>query len=83
MKQYGKRHQKNRNHHQGESRNECVRVIEGKLLDWRRGAQKPGSDGHDEVHLPYWERAQSEFVRALGTENWNRLMELSVQAAGI
>ena len=33
--------------------------------------------------LPYWERAQSEFTRALGAESWNRLMELSVQTAGI
>ncbi len=33
--------------------------------------------------LPYWERAQAEFVRALGAENWDRLMELSVQAAGV
>src|SRR6516164_7826976 len=33
--------------------------------------------------LPYWERVQSEFTRALGAENWNRLMELSVRTAGI
>jgi len=33
--------------------------------------------------LPYWERAQAEFVQALGSESWNRLMELSVQTAGI
>jgi DNA-binding MarR family transcriptional regulator len=33
--------------------------------------------------LPYWERAQGEFVRALGTESWNRLMDLTVQTAGI
>jgi DNA-binding MarR family transcriptional regulator len=33
--------------------------------------------------LPYWERAQGEFVRALGTDSWNRLMDLSVQTAGI
>jgi DNA-binding MarR family transcriptional regulator len=33
--------------------------------------------------LPYWERAQGEFVRALGTESWNRLMELTMQTAGI
>jgi DNA-binding MarR family transcriptional regulator len=33
--------------------------------------------------LPYWERAQGEFVRALGADSWNRLMELSVQTAGI
>jgi len=33
--------------------------------------------------LPYWERAQGDFVRALGMESWNRLMELSVQTAGI
>ena len=33
--------------------------------------------------LPYWERAQDEFMRALGTESWNRLMELSVQTADI
>jgi DNA-binding MarR family transcriptional regulator len=33
--------------------------------------------------LAYWERAQDDFVRALGRESWNRLMELSVQAAGI
>jgi DNA-binding MarR family transcriptional regulator len=33
--------------------------------------------------LPYWERAQAEFTRALGAESWNRLMELSVQTAGI
>jgi DNA-binding MarR family transcriptional regulator len=33
--------------------------------------------------LPYWERAQGEFVRALGTESWNRLMDLTVRTAGI
>lgn len=33
--------------------------------------------------LPYWDRAQAEFAGALGTESWNRLMELTVQAAGI
>jgi len=33
--------------------------------------------------LPDWERAQADFVRALGAENWNRLMELSVRAAGV
>ena len=33
--------------------------------------------------LPYWERAQAEFVRSMGTESWNRLMDLSVEAAGI
>ena len=33
--------------------------------------------------LPYWERAQAEFVRVLGPENWDRLMELSVQTAGM
>jgi DNA-binding MarR family transcriptional regulator len=33
--------------------------------------------------VPYWERAQGEFVRALGTESWNRLMDLTVQTAGI
>ena len=33
--------------------------------------------------LPYWERAQGAFVRALGRESWNRLMDLSVQTAGI
>lgn len=33
--------------------------------------------------LPCWERAQGEFVRALGTESWNRLMELTVQTAGV
>ena len=33
--------------------------------------------------LPYWERAQAEFTRALGAESWNRLIELSVQTAGI
>jgi DNA-binding MarR family transcriptional regulator len=33
--------------------------------------------------LPYWKRAQGEFVRALGTESWNRLMDLTVQTAGI
>jgi len=32
--------------------------------------------------LPHWERAQSQFVRSLGTESWNRLMDLSVQTAG-
>jgi DNA-binding MarR family transcriptional regulator len=31
--------------------------------------------------LPYWERAQGKFIRALGAESWNRLMELSVQTA--
>jgi DNA-binding MarR family transcriptional regulator len=33
--------------------------------------------------LPYWERAQHDFVRALGRRSWNRLMELSVRTAGI
>jgi DNA-binding MarR family transcriptional regulator len=33
--------------------------------------------------LRYWQRAQDDFVRALGRESWNRLMELSVQTAGI
>ena len=33
--------------------------------------------------LPYWERAQDEFIQALGAESWNRLMELSVQTADI
>ena len=33
--------------------------------------------------LPHWERAQQEFIQALGMENWNRLMELSVQAAAM
>lgn len=33
--------------------------------------------------LPLWEAAQQEFVRALGPENWQRLMELSVQTAGV
>ncbi len=33
--------------------------------------------------VPYWERAQAEFVRALGQENWNRLMGLATQTAGI
>ena len=33
--------------------------------------------------LPYWKRAQTEFIRALGTESWNRLIELSVQTAHI
>lgn len=33
--------------------------------------------------LPHWRRAQMEFVRVLGTENWDRLMELSVQTAGM
>jgi DNA-binding MarR family transcriptional regulator len=33
--------------------------------------------------LPYWERAQAEFTRTLGAQSWNRLMELSVQTAGI
>jgi DNA-binding MarR family transcriptional regulator len=33
--------------------------------------------------LPYWECAQGEFVRALGMESWNRLMDLTVQTAGI
>jgi DNA-binding MarR family transcriptional regulator len=56
-----------------------------------------GGDDRREVHLaltaagkrayrralPYWERAQGEFVRALGTESWNRLMDLTVQTAGI
>ena len=32
---------------------------------------------------PYWERAQREFVQALGAERWNRLMDLSVRTAGI
>ena len=33
--------------------------------------------------LPYWERAQGEFARALGTESWNRLMDLTVQTADV
>jgi DNA-binding MarR family transcriptional regulator len=33
--------------------------------------------------LPYWERAQAEFTRGLGAQSWNRLIELSVQTAGI
>jgi len=33
--------------------------------------------------VPYWERAQGDFVRALGRENWTRLMDLSVQAARV
>jgi len=33
--------------------------------------------------LPYWERAQAEFVRVLEPENWDRLMELLVQTAGM
>jgi len=33
--------------------------------------------------FPDWERVQAEFVRALGVESWNRLMELSVETAGI
>jgi DNA-binding MarR family transcriptional regulator len=33
--------------------------------------------------LPYWQHAQGEFVRVLGTECWNQLMELTVQTAGI
>lgn len=33
--------------------------------------------------LPQWRQAQMEFVRVLGTENWDRLMELSVQTAGM
>ncbi len=33
--------------------------------------------------LPLWERAQHQFVRALGADNWHRLMDLSAQTAGI
>jgi DNA-binding MarR family transcriptional regulator len=33
--------------------------------------------------LPYWERAQGEFIRALGTEGWNQLMALTVRTAGV
>ena len=33
--------------------------------------------------LPLWERAQQQFVRALGADNWHRLMELAVQTAGV
>ena len=33
--------------------------------------------------LPYWERAQAEFMRALGAESSKRLIELSVQTAEI
>lgn len=33
--------------------------------------------------LPRWERAQQRFVRALGADNWDRLMELSIQTAGV
>ena len=33
--------------------------------------------------LPAWERAQNDFLQALGAERSNRLMELSVQTAGI
>ena len=65
----------------------------------RRAKWLRSKAGHDrrEVHLaltaagkrayaralPYWERAQAEFARALGTERWNQLMELAVQTAGI
>ena len=63
-------------------------------VGWLRS--KPGDDRR-EVHfaltaagkraftraLPYWERAQAEFTRALGAESWNRLVELSVQTADI
>jgi len=56
-----------------------------------------GGDDRREVHLAltaagkrtyrraraYWERAQGDFVRALGKESWARLMELSVRTAGI
>ena len=33
--------------------------------------------------LPYWEGAQGEFIRALGTEGWNQLMALTVRTAGV
>jgi len=33
--------------------------------------------------LPDWGRAQAEFVRVLGKANWDRFMELAVEAAGI
>lgn len=33
--------------------------------------------------VPHWERAQQKFVRALGADNWSRLMELLVQTAGV
>ena len=33
--------------------------------------------------LPHWKRAQEQFVQALGASSWNRLMDLSVRAAGI
>jgi len=33
--------------------------------------------------LPFWEKAQAEFIRALGAENWRRLMELSARTAGV
>jgi DNA-binding MarR family transcriptional regulator len=63
-------------------------------LGWLRST---AGDDRREVHLaltaggkraymhaiPYWERAQGEFMRALGAENWNRLIELSVQTAEI
>jgi DNA-binding MarR family transcriptional regulator len=33
--------------------------------------------------LPYWRTAQKDLQRALGTENWNRLIETAVHTAGL
>ena len=33
--------------------------------------------------LPYWRTAQKNLLRALGMENWNRLMETAVGTAGL
>jgi DNA-binding MarR family transcriptional regulator len=33
--------------------------------------------------LRYWKRAQADFVRSLGNQSWDRLMDLSVQAASV
>ena len=50
-------------------------------LNGRKNLTAAGRRAYTQA-LPYWERVQSEFTRALGAENWNRLMELSVRTAG-
>jgi hypothetical protein len=59
VQQYGKRHQENRNHDQGECRDQRVRVVEGKPLEWRGGAQEASRDRHHEV-------SQSEQIPGAG-----------------
>ena len=33
--------------------------------------------------LPLWEHVQAKFIRALGAEKWQRLMDLLVETAGV